>query len=122
MKVYLSGPMSGHPEYNIPKFKQVTERLRELGFEVKAPHEVCAHIPQESHPTEFMPPNIIALVECDAIFQMEGWQLSRGCRAEAAVAIITGKSFWCAEQFRPIMPPEEVVVNPYPGTYDGSKG
>jgi len=36
---YLSGPMTGLPEYNYPKFERTTKILRSDGYKVLSPHE-----------------------------------------------------------------------------------
>lgn len=40
MKLYLSGPMSGKPAFNIPKFDAYAKALRSLGHEVVSPAEL----------------------------------------------------------------------------------
>ena len=39
-KVYLSGPMTGKPDYNREAFARATAALRQQGFEVTNPHEL----------------------------------------------------------------------------------
>ena len=40
VKVYVSGPMTGIPEFNYPAFEAAARRLRDAGFDVVSPHEV----------------------------------------------------------------------------------
>ena len=42
MRVYCSGPMTGHPDHNIPAFNAAAKRLREQGHFVVNPAELSA--------------------------------------------------------------------------------
>ncbi len=94
--LYLSGPMSGLPEFNYPAFKAATERLRSQGHAVVSPHELpadcpgCANIGYEHSWSEHMRVDLAALLTCDVIVMLPGWQQSRGARLEKSVAEATG--------------------------------
>lgn len=40
MTIYLSGPMTGYPEYNEKLFASVSYILKERGFKVVNPHDL----------------------------------------------------------------------------------
>lgn len=96
MKLYLSGPMSGLPEFNYPAFKAATERLRSQGHAVVSPHEIpadcpgCANTGHEHSWAEHMRVDLAALLTCDVIVLLEGWQQSRGAQLEKTVAEAIG--------------------------------
>lgn len=89
-KVYIAGPMSGYEELNFPAFNRAEELLREsYGYE----HVVN---PAKFHPTtdlpwvEFLKLDLQELIDCDAVFLLEGWEKSQGATFEAVVAYILG--------------------------------
>lgn len=87
MKVYISGPMTGLPEFNYPAFFTAAERLVAEGFEVINPAR-----PGEGHWgwQEFMRRALVDLSEADAIHLLDGWEKSRGAVLEAHIAEALG--------------------------------
>lgn len=96
MTLYLSGPMSGLPEANYPAFAAAAERLRSQGHAVVSPHELPADCPgcsdtrQEHSWAEHMRVDLAALLTCDVIVMLPGWQQSRGAKIEKTVAEAVG--------------------------------
>jgi len=83
MKVFISGPMTGLPEFNYQAFHNEAKRLRDCGHTVINPAELNAtRSTREAH----MRKDIAALCECDAIQQLSGWQDSKGAALELAIA------------------------------------
>ena len=63
-RIYLSGPMTGLPEFNFPAFAAEAERLRGLGFDVVHP----AEINQDGGTCEeCMRRDVALLVTCDHV-------------------------------------------------------
>lgn len=89
MKLYLSGPMTGLPELNFPAFHAEAKRLRSLGYEVVNPAELN---PDGGTWEECMRKDIAELVKCDGIYQMPGWQDSRGAKLEYQISVSLGMS------------------------------
>ena len=98
-RVYISIPISGHDLEEVKEeARDISERLLWDVFELKkgqnrpdviTPFDVC---PEPDKPySYYMGKDIEALLECDAIFLCKGWQNSKGCMAEFAVARIYGK-------------------------------
>ena len=88
MKVYLSGPMRGIPEFNFPQFHDATEWLRLQDHIVFNPAE-------HSYPTEDLRAAFSRDTEwlcgwADAVALLPGWHNSKGAKAECALALALG--------------------------------
>jgi hypothetical protein len=85
MIYYLSGPMTGLPDYNRPAFNEAAAELRSHGFTVWNPAE-------EFDATTIYPRKIYirkdieALLKSDAIVMLDGWENSAGARLELDMA------------------------------------
>lgn len=82
---YLSGPMTGLPDYNRPTFNEAATHLRSQGLKVWNPAEEfdSTYI----HPRKFyMRKDIEALLKCQAIVMLHGWENSSGARLELEIA------------------------------------
>lgn len=82
--VYLSGPMSGLPDYNRPEFNAAAASLRSLGYEVVNPAEVPE--PPCKSWEGYMKVAVAQLVRCDVVALLPGWGASRGARLEYRLA------------------------------------
>lgn len=105
MRAYISGPMTGYTDYNAPAFAAASAWAAAQGWEPVNPHEVrpghdgdCPaglRIPTLDGAEEhaygcFMRADLAALLTCDLIVMLPGWEASRGAKAELAVAEICG--------------------------------
>lgn len=82
--LYLSGPMSGCPEYNYPEFARVAGLLREAGYMVWSPHE--NGLPADAEWGQHMRADIAALMQCAAVATLDGYGKSRGALIEINLA------------------------------------
>ena len=96
-RLYLSGPMTGMPDWNYPAFNDAAENLRVVGgYEVLNPAELD---PEGAEPHE------LSWVDCinrdleamyrfkpDGIVFLPGWANSVGARIEAGLAYVMGAS------------------------------
>ena len=99
-RVYIAGPMSNLPELNFPAFEAEASRLRALGYDVVSPHEVC---PDKGMAwADCMKADIAALVTCDGIALLPGWERSKGASLEAHIA--------CALNMRMVYPGEALAA------------
>lgn len=82
MKVYISGPMTGLPEFNRPAFNKAAEAISLSGDVPLNP----AILPDGLSQAEYMD-ICVAMLRCaDAIHLLDGWANSPGARAEKALA------------------------------------
>jgi hypothetical protein len=82
---YLSGPMTGLPDYNRPAFNRAAEYLRKQGHVVWNPAEEFDSeyiLPRKV----YMRRDIEALLKCESIVMLDGWQNSAGARLELEIA------------------------------------
>lgn len=82
-RIYLSGPMTGLPEYNFPAFAAEAARLRGLGFDVVNPAEIN---PDGGTWEECMRRDVALLVTCDHVATLPNWDKSRGAQMEVYLA------------------------------------
>jgi len=88
MKIYISGPMTGYPGFNIPAFKDAERALRALGHEVLNPARQGAD-PAKTW-ADYLRADLLDVVAADAVALLPGWEASRGARLEVHVAHALG--------------------------------
>lgn len=82
MRLYIAGPMSGHPDYNRPAFHAAADDLRARGYWVANP----AENPPCDDWLGYMRLSVEQVARCDGLAVLDGWQLSRGAALEVHVA------------------------------------
>lgn len=88
-KIYLSFPISGYDiEERRDTAMQMEVKLRGAGFDVFNP--LNNGLPVTATTQEHMKADITALLTCDSIFLMNGWNRSAGCKCELDVATAIG--------------------------------
>lgn len=109
MKLYLSGPMTGYPAFNVPAFEAAAKNLRALGHEVTSPHELdekdaigeivrsskdgnVAELTAQTGQTwgTLLARDVQTLADgnFDAIVVLPGWQQSKGAKLEVIVGLL----------------------------------
>lgn len=84
MKLYVSGPMTGLPEWNFPAFNTAAAKVRSLGYEAVNPVDIN---PDPATPWEMcLRSDLKALCDCDGIVMIHGWEHSKGAHLELMVA------------------------------------
>ena len=83
--IYLSGPMTGIPDYNYPAFRAASKTLRDFGHVVFDPSEAFegrTDLPKEV----YMRKDIEMLLQANVVALLEGWESSKGAQLEVEVA------------------------------------
>jgi hypothetical protein len=83
--LYVSGPMTGHPEWNFPAFGKASKVLRSAGFHVVSPAENWAgatDVPREV----CMKLDLHQVLASDGVAVLPGWEDSHGAVTEVRVA------------------------------------
>lgn len=86
MRVYISGPITGHKDYML-NFEDAETYLTEQGYIVFNPAAVNSQMPTEITYEEYMEFDMKMLSMCDAIYLLEGWEQSRGANREYGYAL-----------------------------------
>lgn len=96
--IYLSGPMTGKPDFNVAEFNRYARKYRALGFRVLSPPELDAG--DTSQPWKFyIRRDILVLLDegVTRIYMMPDWEFSRGARLERHIAESFGILVYDAE-------------------------
>ena len=89
MRIYISGPITGAPDH-AEKFKAAFVALVKLGHIPVNPLTLGEALKYKlgREPTwhEYMREDIKALMDCDGILMLDGWEESKGAQFEAHIA------------------------------------
>jgi hypothetical protein len=105
MNVYLSGPMTGIPNYNFPAFDYAAAKLREEGHEVFSPADNDRKYGLTGDTTVPFPPGVTLRTllgddmqwicsTAEVIALLPGWEKSKGATAEKATGDALGLTTW----------------------------
>jgi hypothetical protein len=83
-KIYIAGGMRGYEDLNFPAFNEMAKALAELGWDPVNPVDINPD--PETPYAECMRRDIAALVECEAIYMLNGWAESKGATLEHQIA------------------------------------
>lgn len=94
MKVYIAGPMRGYPELNHPAFMEAEKRLQDAGFVTYNPAALSDALPKDVRsgaaggiPRKmWMRLDVIAILGCDGVAVLPGWEKSPGASFEVRMA------------------------------------
>lgn len=89
-RVYISGPMTGIPEFNFPAFFNKEKELKKSGWKVINPARIGKRIilKRNVEYQDYIKADLKGLFKCSTIYMMKGWQNSKGANLEKHVAEI----------------------------------
>jgi len=103
--IYLSGPMTGLPNFNIAEFERFAKQYRDEGFEVISPPELDAAEGTERNLTYeyYLRRDVQVLLDrkVTRMYMIPGWQKSKGARLEHHVAETLGIAIYDATTGKP---------------------
>lgn len=88
MKLYISGPMTGMPDFNHPAFMDAELRLEKAGYIAVNP--AGHNFPEGTAWTTYLRLDLMLLLGCDGVALLPNWVHSRGSRLEVHVATELG--------------------------------
>jgi len=115
-RVYIAGPMRGIEHYNFPAFDKAAELARSLGFDPVSPADLDRDngfdgmsitqdnwydLPESFDLRKTVQRDLAAMLTCDAIAMLPGFERSTGAGAELAVAQWMGLEVLDARTFKP---------------------
>lgn len=94
---YLSGPMSGVPDFNFPAFHAAETVLRNRGWKNILNPATSFDGRQDLPRKEYMRKDIADLLAADVVYTLPGWEKSPGSRMEVLIAHELGLPVWCIQ-------------------------
>lgn len=114
MKFYVAGPMRGYKNFNFDAFDSAANDLRAMGHVAISPtdldrvHEGWVDYPPDDLVVDgdlkrrCITRDLMAIMECDALYMLPGWENSLGAIAEHSLATFLGLEIY--EEKNPIAP------------------
>ena len=87
MRLYIIGPVTGMEGLNRPAFRAAMERLEAAGYDADIPH---LHADRCDPWVRAMRKSVAAMVRCDGVALLDGWERSEGAQLERDVAMCCG--------------------------------
>ncbi|MGB1300378.1 MAG: DUF4406 domain-containing protein [Pseudoalteromonas tetraodonis] len=101
MRIYIAGPVSNLPQFNIDAFRDAETKLIEMGHAPIVPHDLF--VEQDLHPVEdynlIMRQCLKEMLNCDAVVLLDSWRFSNGARIEQQTAQAVGIKTYPIEDF-----------------------
>lgn len=85
MKVYISGAVTGKPDFNRAAFYMAEDYIASNGYKPINPLRATEYKHSKTW-LDYMREDIVLLMSCDAIYMIPGWITSRGAWCERIIA------------------------------------
>lgn len=82
--IYISGPMSGHDNYNFEAFNSAARNLSRFGFKVVNPADIG--VDNNASWEDYLRHQLARMMKCSTIYMLPGWEKSKGAVIENAIA------------------------------------
>lgn len=110
MRIYLAGPMRGHPDWNFPAFDAARLYLTGEGHQVFCPAALFRAMPyprdetlvDRRHLLHVIQADLACIYACDAVALLPGWEASTGCTVEVSMAKFLGLPLLHAHTLEPL--------------------
>lgn len=100
MKVFISGPIRGKPDYNKSAFFEAERTLEQMGHAVWNPVKLHPRHPEDFTALDYLTVCYSMIDRSDMVVQLDGWQQSEGAMLEASYAeskgitVIEARDLW----------------------------
>jgi hypothetical protein len=104
--IYLSGPMTGYPNFNIETFNFWTEFYETCGYKVHSPPQISP-VDGEKEYQDYLRSDLNVLIneKIDAVYVLPGWEKSKGALLEARIAMALNIPVFDVRSEKPVMIP-----------------
>lgn len=102
-RVYIAGPMSGYPEYNVDAFDAAEAQLVDAGYRVLSPASTSRDLGFNREWSDYLRAGVTNVCKADVVVVLDDWQTSRGAALEVHVAHALGI---------PVVPLRVALVSP----------
>lgn len=115
-KIYISGPISGLPLDRVKEnFRKAKTDLAVgycLGGEFEPVNPLNNGLPTNATWEEHLRADLRLLLDCDAIYMLEGWEKSRGARIEYFLGVTIGLDIYNVPRYN-----RNSLIGNYPSPY-----
>ena len=127
-RVYIAGPMTGYPSYNLAGFEYAAAQWKDAGYEAVTPFQSNSIVWQRHHGVDFDPTrdtcdygdpilgemlleDLATLRSADCMAMLSGWEKSKGAKLEMLFAQSLGRPVFDAATFQPLPAAVSTVVD-----------